>query len=349
MSISKSFQALDDLATSRSSLICAPELELQGTCDENDQATCNDASCDTWDVIGRVLGSEDSRADNATNTTGANEGRRGKSSLPVRSISTRVCKVWLRKDLPLATDIVRLEGENAGNIGVGSGHSQKDAEVTCTDILREAEQRQANHAHNAIADDERSTEMILVTQHCTSVHPNGGEDVWWSDKALRCSNAKSHAIFQDDRQEISDSVRDCGGQPKERGEPPDLQVRGAFHVVLKTERYCDGVVSILFDASDDEFGFLLIQKRQGKRLCSVRSLLWEIGDREAADETNDDCQNALQNELSALLAIYLNVGYRSLHIQSSASQQVREHSQETLPCPDQKAFVRMPDRDRRGP
>ncbi len=43
-------------------------------------------------------------------------------------------------------------------------------------------------------------------------HDNGGEDIRRSNQALRCGDAKTHSIAQDDGQKVGDSICAGGGQ-----------------------------------------------------------------------------------------------------------------------------------------
>ena len=52
-------------------------------------------------------------------------------------------------------------------------------------------------------------------------------------------------------------------------------------------------MTIALDTRDDEFSFLLVQERYGKRLGRVRGLLGEVGDRESANRSNHARQKAL--------------------------------------------------------
>lgn len=69
-----------------------------------------------------VLLAEYRAADDAADTTGADEGGRAQGALP------------------LAADIVGLPGQDAGDVGVAGGGREEDAEVADTDVVGEAEE-----------------------------------------------------------------------------------------------------------------------------------------------------------------------------------------------------------------
>ena len=50
--------------------------------------------------------------------------------------------------------------------------------------------------------------MVLVSNPGSPEHDNARESERRRDKALRCSEAESHALAQDDGKEVCDSVRD---------------------------------------------------------------------------------------------------------------------------------------------
>ena len=69
-----------------------------------------------------VLLTEDGAADDTADATEADERGRAESTLP------------------LSSDVVRLPGENAGDVGVGGGGGNEDAEVASADILHVSEE-----------------------------------------------------------------------------------------------------------------------------------------------------------------------------------------------------------------
>ncbi len=83
--VEESLKTLDWLATSLSSLVGTPELEVQCQCDDNDQSTGQHAGEDTWVVRGRVLRSENGATDDTTNASETNKSGRAKGSLPLTS------------------------------------------------------------------------------------------------------------------------------------------------------------------------------------------------------------------------------------------------------------------------
>ena len=58
---------------------------------------------------------------------------------------------------------VRLEGQDAGHIGVGGCRCQEDAEVSDSYVVGEAQETKANDAHESVDDDEWPSDVVLVT------------------------------------------------------------------------------------------------------------------------------------------------------------------------------------------
>jgi hypothetical protein len=123
--ILESRKAFNRLASSRSPLIGAVELERHGQRDNDHESTSNHRGVDTWVVGGLVLVSKDGAANDATDATSADKSSGAESTLP------------------LSTDVIRLVCENAGDIGVASDHGQEDAEIADPVTLCEAKEREA--------------------------------------------------------------------------------------------------------------------------------------------------------------------------------------------------------------
>ena len=277
--VSKSFQTRNDLATGRSSLIRAVKLEIKEQRNNDDQRTCDNGCDDTRPVFRRVLRSEDSAANNATNATSSDECGRCKSSLP------------------LTADVVRLIREDGWDVRVACCRGEEDAEIASTNVFNVSNKWQANQTHDAVADDKRTTNPIFVAEHGTEVHPDSGEYVWWSNQALRSGDSKAHSLSQNDRQEVRNRVSDGSGQHEQSGETPDLDVHSASNVLRKAEGCRDSIVAILLNSCNDKLCFLLIQEWESKGFGPICGFFWEVGNQCAANEANDNREQALHDEL----------------------------------------------------
>lgn len=77
--------------------------------------------------------------------------------------------------------------------------------------------------------------MPLVSVVGENVHDNRGQHVGWRNEALRFSHVEPHAHVQNDWKEIRDRISTCGGQAKERGKAPDLEIQSMLEVLLDLE------------------------------------------------------------------------------------------------------------------
>lgn len=143
-SIPESFQTLNHFSTPRSTLVREPELHVEQTHDHNDQSARGHGGIDAWTIVRRIDFAEDERTDDATDTARADEGRGDQSAFP------------------LASDIVRLVGHDAGDVGVAGGGGEKDAKVSDGVTLGESEERKTDEAEDGVEDDERTTDAVFV-------------------------------------------------------------------------------------------------------------------------------------------------------------------------------------------
>lgn len=66
-------------------------------------------------------------------------------------------------------------------------------------------------------------------------HHDSCEDIRRSNQALRCGDAETHSITQNDGQEVGDSVRGGSGQTEQASEAPDLEISSMFEIVCQVE------------------------------------------------------------------------------------------------------------------
>lgn len=164
--ISESFKALDDLASSSRPPVRANELQLQHSRNDNDQRTGDHSSVHARPIRRLVLLPEHCATDNAANAT-----------------STDECSTSQRS-LPLATDIVRLPGEDAGHICVRGGGSEEGADVASGEVVEEAEHSEPEDAVGGVDHDEWAADVILVAEDRTTEHDDRGHHVRRRDEAL---------------------------------------------------------------------------------------------------------------------------------------------------------------------
>lgn len=55
-------------------------------------------------------------------------------------------------------------------------------------------------------------------------HDKAGKDIGRGNQAVRRSGAEAHTVFEDDGEEVGNSVGYSGGEHKNQSKPPDLKV-----------------------------------------------------------------------------------------------------------------------------
>ena len=147
----------------------------------------------------------------------------------------------------------------------------------------------------AVEEDEGRSQVVLVSEVRKGIHDNRGENVWWCNETLRSGNTETHAVVQDDGEEIGDSVGVGRGESKECGETPDLQVCCVLQVLANVEFLWDGIVTVLFDPGDDEGSLFLGQEFELETLSC--GLFGEICDEEEGTETKQTSQKTLHDAM----------------------------------------------------
>jgi hypothetical protein len=105
--------------------------------------------------------------------------------------------------------------------------------------------------------------MVLITSIGEPDHDEASEDVRRCDQAVGCRGAESHTVIQYNGEKIGDCVGDAGGKHVDQCEAPDLEIEGSGKVLSDVKFFGKGVMSIFFDARNEELRFLL-----GKELSS---------------------------------------------------------------------------------
>ena len=147
---------------------------------------------------------------------------------------------------------------------------------------------------NAVDEDEGRSNMIFVSEPCKGEHDDGGEDVGWGNETLGSSNTKAHTVFQNDRQEVSNSVRVGCSEPEECCEAPDFQIHSVFQVFTNVECLWDGIMTVFFDSGNDERSLFLGEELE-LETTFPRRLFWEVCNEKETHEANDTGENSLHN------------------------------------------------------
>ena len=205
-SVSEPLKILNQLASSRCSLIRLVKLERHCKRDNDDKPTSNNRSVDTWPVTRLVLVSEHSATNNAADAASADQSGGAQSALP------------------LATNVVCLVGEHAGNVGIASDSGDKGAEIADAVVLRKAEKRETyefvimfvcesgithgftNQEEHAVNKNEWSSDMVLVSQISPAEHDNCRGHGGRADEALRGGHGETHSFVENDGEKVGQRV-----------------------------------------------------------------------------------------------------------------------------------------------
>lgn len=117
----------------------------------------------------------------------------------------------------------------------------------------------------SISGDYWSSKTKLVGVIGLDEHNDSSSDIRRRSKALSLCRVEAKAVLQDDRQEIRDRVSAGCGQHVKCSESPNFAVQTVAEIRLDGEGLCDGVGTIVFDASDDESRLGLIQEAPRSR------------------------------------------------------------------------------------
>src|SRR5690242_10830394 len=212
-----------------------------------------------------------------------------------------------KSTLPLATDIVRLIRHRRRNIAVSTCGGQEDAKVSDCRRLGKTHDRETDQAEDHVEDDNGSTDLLLVTKPSAAVHDDGGKCIGGCDKTLCFTGGEAHVALENDREEISQRIRDgCGVKKDLRGsvqrslaasEPtyhsvaPDFEVHSTPEEFPGVPRLRLSIATISIDTSDNEFGFAL-----GQELPRCVRLVREIDQEPVCGDTKKAGQSTFNNE-----------------------------------------------------
>lgn len=155
--------------------------------------------------------------------------------------------------------------------------------------------------------------MVLVTEPRRAVHEKAGHDVRRRDESLGLGEAETHALAQDNGQEVGDGVGNRGQAAEDDSEAPDLHVECWFEEGREAKRLGNGIatctrplagdsmyismtgqeprLTILVYSSHNEVALLLVEETA--RLVSV---FGEIDQHEEAEDADEDGDDALHDE-----------------------------------------------------
>lgn len=102
--------------------------------------------------------------------------------------------------LPLAADVIGLEGHDSRDVAVRTGRDKEDAKVSYSSLGVPPHNGQANEAKHHVTNDNRSANAILVAEPSHCEHDDAGKNVRGRNKTLSLTNSEAHIGNKDDRQ-----------------------------------------------------------------------------------------------------------------------------------------------------
>lgn len=189
-----------------------------------------------------ILLAEDERADNATDASEADEGSAAEGSLP------------------LAADVVGLEGHDSGDVCVGSGGDEEDAKVADGRVRVPAHDGQADEAEDHHADDDGAADLVLVAEVAAEEDEEAGDRVGGCNETLGREGLKLEGVDEDQGQRVGQSVADGGGVAEDHGVDPDLPVGATLEEALEVELGHDRVAAVTLDLLDDPVALALAEE-----------------------------------------------------------------------------------------
>lgn len=126
----------------------------------------HNATVNAIEVPWRILGSENERTRYASKTSTSNQGGGAKGSCP------------------LSTDIVRLVGHCAGDIGIDASSDEERAKISHSGGLRPGHDDETDDANHRVHDDQGPADSVFIPSPSARKHEHPGKDIWRCDKAL---------------------------------------------------------------------------------------------------------------------------------------------------------------------
>ena len=225
---------LQKLLTAVGLCIVTLEAPIEDASDNEVHKTASNAGPLSWLVTSRsVLGAEDETASDTANTTEANERGAAESTLP------------------LTADIVCLEGHDGGDVCVGAGSDEENAEVANGSILGPAHDGETDEAGDHIEEDDGTTNMVLVTQPSCEHHHDTSKRKRWRNKTLRLGDIEAHASHKNDWERERKRIGQSRRSEEEQCVRPESPIGAGAQELLEVEGWRDAVAAVASDLVDD--------------------------------------------------------------------------------------------------
>lgn len=265
---------LQHLLTPISLGILPLEVKVTETDEDDSDETAGDASPHTRLVPRElVLLTEHQTACNAAKTAKTDESSAAESSLP------------------LAADVVGLEGHGSWDVAVGTGGDEEDTEVADVGTLGPAHDGESDEAEKHVEEDHGASDVILVADPASCEHDDTSKGIRRRNETLSCSDAETHVSDEDDGEGVSKGVADGGGIEEDHSIGPNLPVGTASKELPELEGRDFGVTTITADTIDDPLALTNTEERP----CLALGV-GEVDEEPVSSNTEGDCESTFDDE-----------------------------------------------------
>lgn len=228
--------------------------------------------------------------------------------------------------LPLAADVVGLEGHDSWDVAVGTGGDEEDAEVADVGIRSPAHDGESDEAEKHVEEDHGASDVILVTDPGSREHDNTSKGIRRRNETLSCSDTEAHVSDEDDGEGVSKGVADSGGIEEDHSIGPDLPVGTASNELAKLEGRDLGVATITADTIDDPLTLTTTEERP----CLALGV-GEVDEEPVSSNTEgdgestfDDENPAPASEILATVELHETIGENTRESRSDATEKIED-------------------------
>lgn len=193
--------------------------------------------------------------------------------------------------LPLAADVVGLEAHHGGDVRVGAGGDEENAEVAHRGGGVPAHDGQADEGEHHVHDDAGPAEVVLVAEPAGEEHEDAGKGVRGGDETLRSADVEAHVLDQQDGERVGQGVGDGGGAEEDESVRPDLPVGTGAEELAEVELLVLGVAAVAGDAGDDPGS--LRGAEEGPVLAGG---IWEVDEEPVAGDSQGAGEDTFDGE-----------------------------------------------------
>lgn len=285
------------------------EVQVTETDEDDSDETAGDASPHTRLVPRElVLLAEHQTSRNTAKTTKADESSAAEGSLP------------------LAADVVGLEGHDSWDVAVGTGGDEEDAEVADVGISSPAHDGESDEAEEHVEEDHGTSDVILVADPGSREHDDTSKGIGRRNETLSCSNAETHVSDENDGEGVSKGVADGCGIEEDHSISPDLPVGTASNELAELEGRDLCVATVTADTIDDPLTLTATEERPRLALG-----VGEVDEEPVSSNTEgdgestfDDENPAPASEILSTVELHETIGENTRESRSDATKKIED-------------------------